>query len=231
MLEFLSLCVAPVNLLFTVMLIGVMFYWAMFLTGAVGLDLFEGDLDLDPDVDLDLDVDVDPEADLDGLTESGGRSASVVFSLLRLLGVGDVPVMVLLSAIIGSLWAVSILSSHYLNPDLHWLIAIVWFLPNLLVALVLTRFITWPASYIFHRSNLGIAQPAKILGRTCTITTSTVSESFGQAEFEHEGATVTLNVRCQSESSPLRKGDEAIVLDFVEDKRVYIVVPFDLEVT
>lgn len=239
MLEFLSLCVAPVNLLFSVMLIGVMFYWALFLSGAVGLDLFDGDVDLDvdvsADVDLDVDVDVDPdldvEGDLDGGTDGGGKAVGGLISLLRLIGVGDVPVMVLISAVIGSLWAVSILSSHYLNPDLRWFVAIVWFLPNLIVALVLTRFITWPASYIFKRSNVGIAQPTKILGRTCTITTSTVTESFGQAEFEQEGAPVTLNVRSQPDDRPLKKGDEAIVLDFVSDKGVYIVVPFNLEVT
>lgn len=239
MLEFLSLCVAPVNLFFTVLLIGVMFYWAMFLSGAVGLDLFEGDVDLDvdvpADVDLDVDVDVGADVDVDGDLDASmdvvGKAFGGVISLLRLIGVGDVPVMVLISAVIGSLWAVSILSSHYLNPDLRWFIAIVWFLPNLIVAIVLTRFITWPASYIFKRSNVGIAQPTKILGRRCTITTSTVTESFGQAEFDQDGAPVTLNVRSQANAGPLKKGDEAIVLDFVSDKGIYIVVPFNLEVT
>lgn len=241
MLEFLSLCVAPVNLLFTVMLVGVVCYWAMFLAGAVGLDLFDADVDLDLDtdidVDLDLDVDVDAEIDvdtggteMDHGTDGGGRAAGVVFSLLRLIGVGDVPVMVLISAIVGSLWAVSILSSHYLNPDLRWVVALLWFVPNLVLSLVLTRFVTWPASYIFQKSNVGVAQPTKMLGRTCVITTSTVTESFGQAQFVLDGAPITLNVRCRSDGKPLRKGDEAIILDRVEEQGVYIVVPFELEV-
>ena len=80
-------------------------------------------------------------------------------------------------------------------------------------------------------SNSGIAKPTKIVGRRCLVTTSGVSETFGQAEIEQENAApITLNVRCRPGRRPLKKGDEALILELIEDNGTYIVVPFDLEV-
>jgi len=249
MLEFISICLHPINLAFTIMLGGVVLYWALFLFGAVGLDLFDADLDLDVDADVDLaldldvdanvdldvdvitgtDLDVDADADVDSSDFSGGRSGMLV-SVLRFFDVGDVPVMVLVSALVASMWAVSVLSSHYFNSQLTWLIAVMVFIPNLVVSLLITKLLTWPARYVFQKGNLGIEAPTRIVGRRCVITTSSVTDRFGQAEIEQEGAPITLNVRCRKGGKPLKRGDEALILELVEDRGTYIVVPFDLEV-
>ena len=248
MLEFIQLCFAPINLLWTLMLICVMGYWAMFFIGAVGLDVLDDldfdldgdvdvdlDLDVDADVDIDVDADVDVDADADVSDVEGGHSggrSGLFISLMRFLDVGDVPLMVLLTALVASIWAVSILVNHNFNPQQSVLAALLWFLPNLVVSLLLTKVVTLPARYLFRNSNSGIAKPAKILGKRCTITTSTVTASFGQAEIRlDDAAPITLNVRCQDANKTLKKGDEALILEMVEDKGTYIVVPFDLEVS
>lgn len=251
MVEFVQLCFSPVNLLFTLLLICVMGYWAMFFVGAVGLDILDDlDVDLDGDVDLDLDLDVDADvdmdldadldadldpdidADVDGEVETGaGGRAGWFISLLKFLDVGDVPLMVLLTALIASIWAVSILSSHYFNEAGSVVVALLWLLPNLGVSLLVTKVVTLPARYLFKNSSSGIEKPTKILGKMCTVTTSNVTEKFGQAEIRLDNAApITLNVRCPAGRKPLRKGDEALILELVEDKGTYIVVPFDLEV-
>lgn len=234
MLEFVQLCFAPTNVLFTVMLICVMGYWAMFFIGAVGFDVLDdlgldvdGDADLDLDVDADVDVDLD--ADIDGHAVSG-RSGMFI-SLMRFLNVGDVPLMVLITALVGSLWAVAILSSHYLNSSGSLLIAAGLFVPNVVLSFFVAKFVTLPARYLFKNSSSGVAKPARIVGSRCIVTTSSVTESFGQAEIAQEDAApITLNVRCRSGEKQLKKGDEALILELVEEKGTYIVVPFDLEV-
>jgi hypothetical protein len=244
MLDFIRLCLSPINLAFTIMLGGVVSYWVLFLIGAVGLDLFDADVDLDADAHVDLDVHVDADVhvdtdldldagahgdvDTDVHTHVGG--STLLVSVLRFCNVGDVPIMVLVSALVTSMWAVSILSTYYFNPDLSWLRAALWLIPNLIVSLFVTKFLIWPARYVFRQGNLGIEAPTQIVGKTCIITTSAVTDRFGQAQIEQEGAPITLNVRCREGSKPLKRGDEALVLDLVEEKGTYIVVPFDLEV-
>ena len=257
MIEFIQLCFAPVNLLFTLLLLCAMGYWAMFFVGAVGLDILDDlDVDLDSDVDLDLDLDVDADIDLDvdagvdldadvdgdldadvdtevdadSEVHTGGRS-SMFISLLKFLDVGDVPLMVLLTALVASNWAVAILCSYYFNPAGSILVAVLFFIPDFLVSLLLTKIVTTPARYLFKNTSMGIEKPTKILGKTCTVTTSNVTEKFGQAEIRlDDAAPITLNVRCLEGRKPLSKGDEALILELVEDKGTYIVVPFDLEV-
>ena len=243
MLEFVQLCFAPVNLLFTLMLICVMGYWTMFFVGAVGLDFLDDvDVDLDADVDVDLDLDLDVDADLDldldadvdagfdadldadidadvdadldghghadghhhGHDHGGGRAGWFI-SLLRFMDVGDVPLMVLLTALVGSMWAVSILSSHYFNPNLSWLMAALLFVPNAIVSLFVTKAMTYPAAAVFKKTNSGIERHTKIIGRTCYITTSRVTASSGQAEIRVDDAAPINTQR----SLPRRSGQTA----------------------
>lgn len=235
MVEFVQLCFAPVNLLFTLLLICVMGYWAMFFIGAVGLDTlddldwdFDSDVDLDLDVDADVDVDVD--ADVDAEAHEGDRAGWFI-SLLKFMDIGDVPLMILITALVASMWAASIVSTFYFNPSQTWVRALMWFVPDLFISLVLTKLITFPAGLVFKKASSGIEKRTKIIGRTCYVTTSSVTDRSGQAEIHvDDAAPITLNVRCRSGKKPLHKGDEALILEQVEDKGTYIVVPFDLEV-
>ena len=232
MFEFLQLCFSPINIIFTTLLGGVFLYWTMFLVGAVGLDLF----DIDADVDVNVDVDADVGAPDVGSAHGGGHDAhlhghgsSGFVSVLRFFNVGDVPLMILVSALVGTMWAVSILSCHYFNPQKSLLGAILWFVPNLLISLLFTKIVTSPFRYLFGKANLGIQAPTRIVGKTCVITTSEVTPKFGQARIEQEGAPITLNVRCSADVT-LHKGDEAVVTEHDTDTDTYFVYPFDLEV-
>ena len=240
MIEFLQLCFSPINIVFTILMGGVFLYWTMFLVGAVGLDLFDIDVDADLDWDADVGVGVDADVDVDvhapdvGSAHGGGHDAhmhghgsSGFVSVLRFFNVGDVPLMILVSALVGTMWAVSVLSTHYLNPQQSLLRAILWLVPNLLLSLLLTKAVTSPFRYLFGKANLGIQAPTRIVGKTCIITTSEVTPKFGQARIEQEGAPITVNVRCRADAT-FSKGDEAVITE--HDTDTYFVYPFDLEV-
>lgn len=222
--EFLELCFSSVNLPFTVLLLLVFAYWILLLVGAVGLDTFDFDFDLDTDFEMgggdptDLDPDFEP-----------GSGSGALFGFLKFFNVGDVPLMVLLSFVAFNLWAISLLTSHYLNPSLSPWVALMWFVPNLLFSLFAAKFFTMPLKHVFSRMKSGIAAPTKIVGQTCVVITSEATPKSGQAMIAQQGSPLKLNVRTK-EGVTLTKDDEALVVARNEDDGTYVIVPFDLEI-
>lgn len=233
--EFVQVCFSSFNLPFTVGLIGIFLYWILFIVGAVGLDDVDVDMDLDvdADVDLDLDVDADVDVDVDAGTagDVGSGASSFWVSFLRFFNVGDVPIMVLASVLVASLWTISLLGNYYLNRGNSVLIALGLLAANFVLSLLITKVVTAPIRHFFKHANSGTEAPAKIVGKTCIITTGEVSPKFGAAQIQPEdGPPIALNVRC-SEGTILRKGDEAVVTDHDPEKNTYTVIPFNLEVS
>lgn len=250
MSEFLHICLAPLNLPITVMLGSVIGYWTLFLVGAVGLDLFDSDVDLDMDADLDVDVamdasaelDVSPEVDTDLHVDTGADAVDAVdqvgigdgfgswwVAILRFFNVGDVPVVVLVSSFVGCLWALTVLTTHYTNPDIRLSIWAMWFLPNVVLSLFATKLTTSPFRFLFRQANMGIAKPTRFVGSTCIVTTSSATEKSGQARIDprHGGAPIMLNVRTRP-GAVIRQGEEAVIVDHDADKRIFVVAPFEL---
>src|SRR5210317_86724 len=106
MIELMQLALSPINMVFTMLLISIVVYWLTVILGVLDADLFDVDV---PDMDADVDMDADIDANLD---------TGVTWGVLHWFYVGEVPVMVLLSIFILSLWAIAILGNHYLNPEM-----------------------------------------------------------------------------------------------------------------
>ena len=243
-LEFLKLCFITVNVPFTVMLGAVFVYWIMFIIGAVGLDSFDLDMDMDLDADLDVDLDVDMDVaadvdmdvdtDLDVDTEAdvstgGGTSGgSLWISVLRFFNVGDVPLMILVSVMVFSCWAMGVMGNYYFNPDLTAGRSMLLLVPIAVLSLLVTKVVTTPVRKIFSHANAGVEAPMLMVGKTCVVTTGEVTPTFGQAQLVHKGPPITLNVRCPAER-PLSKGDEAVITEHDKENNTYMVVPFNLE--
>lgn len=221
----------------------------------VDLDL-DPDLDLDLDVDADLDVgdldvgdldtgglDVGAETDVGGSPDVDGEVAvgdgempsvgngpgSWWVGVLRFFNVGDVPVVVLFSGFACSLWALTILSSYYYNPELDPLWSALWLVPNLVLSLLVTKFVTSPFRFVFRQANMGIEKPTRFVGKTCVVTSTTVTPRFGQARYHPPdgSAPVLLNIRSRVDAS-LTKGEEAVILEHDPESRTYLVAPFRL---
>jgi hypothetical protein len=61
------------------------------------------------------------------------------------------------------------------------------------------------------------------IGSTCTITTGSVNEGFGQATIEDGGTVLVIPVRC--DRNVLGRGHKALIIDFDATRHAYIVEP------
>lgn len=220
------------TVVFTIALGIVLVYWLFVLIGALDIDLFGGDVDVDVsgaakgigDVltggakggaealhtggDAGGDVGGDADGDLDG----GG--------LWHMLGLGDVPVTISVSLITVLAWVGSLLAMHYLGIG-GWLTLVV-LVVAVVIALPIAALLIRPIAPVFvvkeGKSN------ADYVGHLCTITTGRVDNSFGQATVEDGGTVLDIAVRCDPPGQ-LTRGDKALIIEFDGERQAYIVEP------
>lgn len=219
MLEFIDLIFSSVVLPFTLLLAVLLTYWLLFILGAVSLDMF--DIDFDAEVSTDADLEFESDVDVTG--------GNPLLSFLKFFNVGDIPIMILLTVLILVLWIMSLVTTLYFNPENSGWIALAWVVPNLVISLFLTKFLTTPLRRLFQQMKKGIAAPTKIVGNNCIITTGEATQTSGQAEMRQEGGPpISLNVRSKPGMKLLR-GDEARVIAHNKSDNTFVVIPADLE--
>lgn len=216
-MEFVHANFALVNLPYTMFLALILLYWFTVVLGMLDLSLLDFDLDLDLDADADVDVDADVDADLAG----GGW-----LQILTFFNVGHVPVMVILSILALSMWAISMLGNNYLQSH-SLLVAGLIFVPNFIASLFVAKILTQPLRGIF-RQLAKEEQQVKVVGSSCVITTSEVTAEFGEAEVTSGGAPIRIQVRPR-ESETFARGEEALVFDHDLDAHVYRICKLKLE--
>jgi hypothetical protein len=214
MLEFIYEALRPVNLPFTVLLGVTTFYWIL-----VGLGALDFNHDAGVDIGHDADVSVDAHADVHGdvhhdLTHSADGIQGTVKAALQFLNFGNVPTMIVASIMALSLWTCSMMANHYFNSG-SILRAFVLLVPNLLLTAVITKVATTPLKSLFSALNREYEEHKPVVGRTCTIMTSEVTDRFGQAQIDTSGAPLLINVRTYGEAS-FAKGETALIIK--EDK-------------
>jgi hypothetical protein len=224
------------TVVFTIALGIVLVYWLFVLIGALDIDLFGGDVDVDVsgaakgigDVltggakggaeafhaggDAGVDAGADGGADADGDLDGGG--------LWHVLGLGDVPVTISFSLITVLAWVGSLLAMHYLGIG-GWLTLVV-LVVAVVVALPIAALLIRPIAPVFAvqegKSN------ADYVGHLCTVTTGRVDNRFGQATVEDGGTVLDIAVRCD-QPGQLTRGDKALIIEFDAERQAYIVEP------
>ena len=195
-------------------------FWVLTVFGVFDTDSFEPDIDADIDVDIDVDADVDVDADAHVHHVEGSSSG---LWLMRAFGLGDVPLMVLLSVLIFSMWSIAIFSNYYLNSGGSTLLALVFIIPNFIASLFVMKFVTMPFRPLFRALKTDPDAPEPVIGRTGTVRSSEVTESFGQIEVSTKGTPLYLNARIAPKDEPLKRGDEALIYRYLKDDGVYLV--------
>lgn len=220
MKELLHAAVAPANLLPTGLLVFVLLYWLTVLLGL--LDFKSLDLDVSPDADADFDA----HAGAHG--HPGEAGTSFMNGVLGFFNLGRVPLMVFVSFVVLPWWVGSILANHYLGNE-SLLVGAVLLVPLLLGSLLVGKVLTTPFVHLFaalEKDHEGSSSP---LGKMCTLLLPTTCEQLGQASVQlRKGAPLMLNVRAASASAELRKGDTALIIDYDQQRRCYLVEPFEL---
>ncbi|MBA3312567.1 MAG: DUF1449 family protein [Planctomycetota bacterium] len=203
MSEIIDLLFAIPTLPGTILLGVCLVYWLLLIAGAVSLDLLH--------IDLDLDTDVNPDA----AGTSWGMTA------FKFLNINDVPLMIWLSIFAAAYVAIAgaAVSIRPVGDDLGAIAAAI--ACSSALALIATKLLTQPLRGKFEVVEPNVAET--LVGRTCVITTVEVSERFGQASVESEGAPLLLNVRAPAET--LSKHDVAVITGFDRDRNVFFVEP------
>jgi hypothetical protein len=168
------------------------------------IGLVDFDIDL-PEVDLDTDLD---------LVQGLGATT------LRWTNIAHIP-LVLWGGIFTILfWSISYglwhrFDSFRYEATLGTCILLV--IRNLVISVVGTKFLTQPLNKYF--APLPSYNSKNLIGATCEITSLQADANFGTAKFRTDGAPLLLNVR--TDGSTLNKGDEARIIDFDPQKRLY----------
>lgn len=205
----------PVNLVFTLLLILLVLYWLTVIFGALDVDF------LDVDWGSDLEADADADVDL-------GGGVTWLRAVLGVFYVGQVPVTVILSILIVSMWAISVLGNYYFNPAQGLLAALAVLGVNFAASLAIVKIVGAPLRRVFGALNKDYNAPRSVIGRIGVVTTTTVSSKLGQVEVATGGAPIVLNVVTET-GEELRKGDEAVVVRRDDERGVYVIARVELE--
>lgn len=193
---YLQMPIAP----FTVLLGLVVVYWLLMILGGLELDF----------LDFDLDLDGDP----------GTHSSALDwgFAGLRWFNLGEVPLMVWMSAFAVAAWLTAAVLDRGLSQPTG---------PDVLAACLRTAGIGFLAAKALTqplRGKLKTPEPntaERMIGRTVIVTTTRADTTQGQASCPAEGAPLLINVR--TTAGTLAKGDAAEIVDYSPDQHVYFI--------
>ena len=187
------------TVLFTPVLIVVVGYWLVVIAGGA-----------------------DPESDFGGTSDAESGSGGAGGGVLGFLGLGGVPVSVMVSLLVVFAWFGSLAGAELFGGISGWIVLAGALLP----AWVLTRLAVLGLARIWP-SGPG-ASRADFLGLTCVIRTGTVTRTFGQAEVHApDGSSAIVQVR-QAGADDLRAGSRALLFDVDPDGEFFWVVPADI---
>ena len=201
MMEFIAEVFQPANALATVCLLLMIVYWLLVILGAVGVDVLQMDIDVDP----------------------GDHSihGGPVFAALQFFNLGDVPVTIVGSVFVLMYWAVTVLTNHYVNPNWEILIALYCFVPCVIVSLLLTKIVIAPLVPFFRRLNREGEVELNLIGRIGKVTSSEVTDQFGQVAIEQDGPPIAIHARCHGAKIP--KGEDVEIVKFYPETNTYLV--------
>ena len=195
----------------TVLVIVCCVYWLLVILGAMTIDSFDLDLDLDGDID--------------------GSLLDLGFVPLRFLNLGRVPSMLWFSVFSLAGWLVSrVIATQFGQPAPHaeFVFSSDAFaiLRDFAIAALIAKAVTQPL-----RGKFDVVEPIgskDLLGNTCVITSQEVTEEKGEATFVTEGAPLVLHVKAVEKG--LGKGDTARIVDYSPEDNIYFVTRAEQEV-
>ncbi|MCF7973181.1 MAG: YqiJ family protein [Phycisphaerae bacterium] len=211
MVELMQLAFSPINVVFTLLLITIVIYWLVVIVGVLDTDLFDFDMpEMDGDLDAGSDVDLGP---------------GMAWGILHWFHVGEIPVMVLLSCFILSLWAIAILGNYYLNPGQHILQALGVFICNVAISSLVVKCVALPLRPLYALFYKDFNAPRKVIGsQGLVVTTQVTAELMGQLEVHTKGAPIRLNVRSKHDHV-FHEHDPAVIVERDQKSNIYFIVP------
>jgi hypothetical protein len=154
--------------------------------------------------------------------------AGMAANLLAFLGIGKVPVTIVLSVMVVVAWLTSFVGNFTLlklglvDGPLFWLSAAGVLLSACFVSMVTTSLVMRPFVKLFKPE--AVRAQESLVGGTCKVTSARVDERSGRAEYSHKGVHLTLDVRYDGSSLILRD-HEVLIVQYDRSKNCYLVRP------
>ena len=195
--------ILPYNLPFTILLGLVVVFWLFTIVGAVGVD------------SLDIDLDADADGDLNHFGE-----LPAVF--LRVVNAGSVPVTIVLSVLVATLWLGMMLLNYYFNPGQSVLLALGFFLAAFVGGVLATKAITQPLVPFMKKLKQAEDAPP-VVGCIGVVRSIRIDSEYGQVEVERPGgAPALLNARLGPAAEPAGRGSQVAIVSLDESTGVYL---------
>ena len=186
----------------TVLMLLILGYGCLVLLGALDIELF----DLDIDVDFDADLEVGSVSNLGLLT-------------LKFLNLAEVPIMIWVSLFGLVWWGLSQLlwmAWDVGSLDINTNLLVV---RNAAASVFITKFLTDPLAKGFAKPKTYRAD--RLIEQECEITTHEATADFGQAKLQTNAAPLILDVR--TVDGALSKGDLAKIVDYDAEAQIHYV--------
>ena len=212
-MELINAAFAAPNLLLSILLIMVILYWLTVVVGALDVDSFHVDTDIHHDIPHGIDA---------------AHGGDLFVGVLRFFGFGRVPFMVNFSILLLVIWSISIYCNNergFINPNMSFWLALGLFVPNVIVSLFITKFLTLPLAKVFDKLHKDTAEHDYI-GQIATATTNADGEIRGQAKLTIDASVLTINIKT-IDGSQIERGEEIIIVDMQPEKGYYLVQKFN----
>lgn len=203
MTEFLQTALTFPTLLYSILLAFCAIYWLLAATGLLDLEALDGLLGDDGD----------------------SHNASESAGLLARLGLGGVPIMIVLTVLSFFGWMVTyfvhLLVLQHLPAPLRLLCGIATLVGALVPGVFVTSLLLRPVRKLMVRLRPPVAP--SILGRVGTVISPEVDAVQGRAEFADGGAGLILQVRTNAPGGFVR-GDRVVLLEHDATANTYLVI-------
>lgn len=210
MIELIAESIALYNLPLTLLLGLVLFYWFLVLVGIA-------DSETEP---MDLNG--------DGIADVSGSSSGFWPTCGRFLHLGQVPLVVVASFLVLSLWLFALLGNYFFNGepgDRSLLRAALLLFPNLAVSLVVTRIVAAPFRKLFSMMEESATEVEEVLQRQGVVASRQVDERYGQVEVGTAAVPLLVNARVAPGEPAIDKGALVLIVSAAPDHSFYYVQP------
>lgn len=209
-----QLCFAWPALPFTILLSLVTLYWLLVIFGALGVDLL--DVHLDGDVHLDHDFHLDP-----GLDAIDGHASLADWGMvgIRWFNLGDVPLMVWLTAFSLSAWLTSVCFDRGPGDRSTTEMALI-VLRNFGIGLLAAKLLTQPLKGKLRHHEPNPVQ--ELIGRRGVVSSLELSAQFGQVECA-DPAGAPLKLHARMDEGTLARGAAVEIVDYLPESKTFLV--------
>ncbi len=210
---FYQICSSFPTVVFTVLLVFCVLYWALAVLGMIDIDVL--DLDLPDDIDIN---------DFDDMS-----NLNVMSGLLLKLGLNGVPITIVLTSIALLGWILSFVVVYFLFPYipgalLQFIAGIPIFIGTVYLSAIITAAIIKPLRPVFLATNQEVQKT--IVGQTAVVRTGRVDKNFGEATVEDGGAGLLVKVR-PYKGETFNRGERVVLLEYIEEENLYKVISED----